>query len=454
MFLSKRARVAYKLEWKRSLTDSQIFSKENVSWTIVHCSPSNKSEHLLGSLNDLYLVVASVVCLLLYRFPEDTVQEIQSEESQTVDGFFTDESPLVYEECFDRNKYIPLGRGVEKKPFFSHRISLENTEKGIWITALCSCVSTNEKFISLLIQSGWILVGWNNGYICLVDIPSGKILAKFYSEQVQSAVCCLAHQCKSSLFASGHMNGEIWLWNWQPYDRSLLSTMNDNYEAEYYPFLSDHHFKELDGCYYKKHPITRIDRGMEPRSWIRFATLQDKCILLSHTNNKLLFFTIREQLIPLVSTEETVHLSTATISIDNAYGQILDSILTDHCMISCGQDDTIRIFQSVDSFSTDSSLLSSCELYQHFSYVTCLEMSNNHKLLISASLDGTILFWLLEDCLPSRYVHPLTRIYLENVAIKSIQLVRHHLLVSGSTDQNTCAWYCLTLPAIVEKAIT
>ncbi|EME32524.1 uncharacterized protein Gasu_02990 [Galdieria sulphuraria] len=236
MFLSKRARIAYKLECKPSLslTNSHTFIKENVLWTIVHCSPSSESQ---GSLNNLYLVVSSIVCLLLYRFPEDTLQEIQSEESQTIDGFLANESPVAYEECFDRKKYIPLGSGVEKQLFFSNRISLDNAEKGIWITALCPCVSIGEEFISLLLQSQWIIVGWNNAHICLVDIPSGKILAEFYCEQVQGAVCCLAHQHKSSLFASGHINGDIWLWSWHPYDSSLLSMMNGNYEANMDPFL-------------------------------------------------------------------------------------------------------------------------------------------------------------------------------------------------------------------------
>lgn len=213
--------------------------------------------------------------------------------------------------------------------------------------------------------------------------------------------------------------------------------------------------KELYKCTFRRIPLTRIDTGtMEPRNWIRFTTLPDDCILLSTTsNNQLQFFYIREPHYPFMNADERFHLSTTNIVIENCYGQILDSIVTNNCIISCGQDDTIRIFHHNYSFPNSSALLPSCELYQHFSYVTCLEMSRNQKVLISASLDGTVLFWLLEDCLPSRYVHPFCRIYLENMTIRRIQLVSHHLLVSGNTSQNSWVFYCLTLPAIVEKEI-
>lgn len=234
MFLSKRANVVYKVEHQPSSTESKSCIKENIVWTLVYCS-SIGSSAVSVSLSHLYLVVASVGCLLLYRFPEDAPQEVESEESHTIDGFLTDETPVVCDESFDGDKYIPSGIGFEKQLFFSNRINIGCTEKGTWITALCPCVATDEEYMSLLVQSRWIIVGWNNGSIGLVDIYKGKVLGEFYSEQVQSAICCLAHQRKSSVFASGHVNGDIWLWSWQPCDSSLLS-LNGPCEEVLCPF--------------------------------------------------------------------------------------------------------------------------------------------------------------------------------------------------------------------------
>ncbi|KAK4522260.1 hypothetical protein GAYE_HPEPCTG121G0140 [Galdieria yellowstonensis] len=309
---------------------------------------------------------------------------MESEESQTVNGFSTNESPFVYDDSFDSHKHVPSGIGFEKPLFLSNRIVLTSTEKRTWITALLSCVASNEEYIGLLVQSRWVLVGWNNGRICLVDIPSGQLLAEFYSEQVQSAVCCLAHGTKSScLFASGHVNGDIWLWSWQPYDDASLLSMktkhNNKENTDWHPFsIGDANVKELRGCYFKRNPLIRIiDSGMEFRNWIRFSNTFDNCVLLRNTKNKLQFFTIREQpLHPLVNTEQgSFHISTTILPIEDSYGEILDGILTNTCIISCGQDDTIRIFQRIDSFPTKDSLLPPpCVLYQHNSYVTCLEI--------------------------------------------------------------------------------